>query len=283
MATNWDPVVRGHPSYLIFYLTLLLLSSIVLIAWFRARSRQVRKWVSIASAVGLFLVALFGLWLSPFGAEPVALDVIDDPGALEVSETPTEIVLWPAGGDPEVGIVFYPGARVDARAYARVLRPLAETGNGVVVVKAPLGIAFLAADFFEAWVDEHPEIDHWIVAGHSLGGVAASSAARSELIDGLLLWASFPATDISDVASLKAVSIYGTSDAIAEPEEILASASDLPETTRFSPIPGGIHSYFGDYGLQPGDGQPGTDRDTAQEQIATASMSLLEEVQDRQP
>lgn len=232
----------------------------------------------MTSAVGLALVGLLGLWLSPFGAEPVALEVLDDRGSLEVSETRTEVVLWPAEGDPNLGIIFYPGGRVDARAYARVLRPLAEAGSAVVVAKAPLGIAFLTAGFFEGWVQEHPEIEDWIVAGHSLGGVAASSAARSVLIDGLLLWASFPASDISEVGSLEVVSVYGTSDAIAEPEEILASAGDLPETTRFVPVEGGIHSFFGDYGLQPGDGRPGTDRTTAQDQIATASMSLIEQV-----
>lgn len=237
--------------------------------------------MSITSAAGLFLIALLGLWLSPFGAEPVALEVIDDGGSLEVSETWTEVVLWPAEGDPKVGVVFYPGARVDARAYSRVLRPLAEGGNIVVVVKAPLGIAFLSAGFSEAWVREHPEIEDWVAAGHSLGGVVASSAARSKSVDGLLLWASFPASDVSGIDSLEAVSVYGTSDAIAEPEDILASADDLPETTRFSPVEGGIHSFFGDYGLQPGDGQPGTDRDTAQDQIAAASLGLIESVQGR--
>lgn len=279
LATNWGPVVNGHPSYPIFYFAVLLVGTLLSIGLLRSGLRHRGNWLSLATSAGLLLLALLALWLSPFGAEPAALAVIDDPGGMEVTETWTELVMWPTEGDPTVGVVFYPGARVDARAYSRVFRPFVEEGSGVVLVKAPLGVAFLAAGFYETWIREHPGIDHWIVAGHSLGGVAASSAARSELIDGLLLWASFPAGDISGLESLKVVSVYGTNDAIAEPREILASAGDLPETTRFIPVQGGIHSYFGDYGLQPGDGQPGTDRATAQDEIVAASMRLMEEVQ----
>ena len=45
---------------------------------------------------------------------------------------------------------FQPGARVDPRAYAAILRPLAESGHVVVIVKQPLGIAFLATGALDA-------------------------------------------------------------------------------------------------------------------------------------
>jgi hypothetical protein len=50
-----------------------------------------------------------------------------------------------AGEDirPTTGFVFVPGARVDYRAYALVLRPLAEAGFLVVVLKEPFGFAVL--------------------------------------------------------------------------------------------------------------------------------------------
>jgi pimeloyl-ACP methyl ester carboxylesterase len=275
LSTNWDPVANSHPSYLILYLTALVLGLGVTIRGFIAGKPTGRLWVSSVGAVGLLVLALGALWLSPFAAEPVALDALNDPGSMAVTETSTEIVMEPRSEEATTGIVFHPGARVDARAYANVLRPLAEAGNHVVIVKEPLGIAFLSLGFTASWIEQHPQIDRWIVGGHSLGGVVAAGDAESLGTAGLLLWASFPASDISDSTALEVTSVYGTADAIATPEDVLASAPELPGAAVFVPIEGGIHSFFGDYGLQPGDGSPGTDRIAAQSQIASASLDLV--------
>jgi hypothetical protein len=40
-------------------------------------------------------------------------------------------------------------------------------------------------------------------------------------------------------------------------------------------IDGGIHAFFGDYGSQPGDGEPGTSREDAQAQIIAATLTAL--------
>ena len=54
----------------------------------------------------------------------------------------------PSGKDikPTTGLMFTPGARIDSRAYAHVLRPLAEAGYLVVVLKEPFGFSLLDAD-----------------------------------------------------------------------------------------------------------------------------------------
>ena len=41
-------------------------------------------------------------------------------------------------------------------------------------------------------------------------------------------------------------------------------------------IEGAVHSFFGDYGDQPGDGTPTIDREGAQDQIVAATLALLE-------
>jgi hypothetical protein len=40
-------------------------------------------------------------------------------------------------------------------------------------------------------------------------------------------------------------------------------------------LAGGIHAFFGDYGEQPGDGNPTITRADAQEQIRKATIALL--------
>jgi hypothetical protein len=74
------------------------------------------------------------------------------------------------------------------------------------------------------------------------------------------------------------MSVFGTNDDIATPEEIEESATELPPSTTFVPIEGAIHSYFGDYGPQRGDGTADVTRETAQREIAIASLRLLEEI-----
>jgi hypothetical protein len=276
LVSNWDPVVSGHPSYPILYAVLLALGLTVVVRGLRASEAARRTWPSYLAALGLLVLAFLGVWLSPFGADPVALAVLDDPGAVTIAETSTQIVLEPPGGASDLTVVFHPGARVDARAYLRVLHPIAEAGHQVVIVKEPLGIAFLSFGFTDDWRDDHPDVETWVVAGHSLGGVVASSDASEGGFDGLLLWASFPAGDISDVESLQVTSVYGTRDGFSEPARVEASAADLPSSAEFVVIDGAIHSYFGDYGLQPGDGEAAVEREVAQSEIVEASLTMLD-------
>ena len=43
-------------------------------------------------------------------------------------------------------------------------------------------------------------------------------------------------------------------------------------------VEGAVHSFFGDYGEQPGDGTPTISRDDAQRQIVAATVTLLERI-----
>jgi hypothetical protein len=275
LITNSGPIVNGHRSYLVLYIGSMLVAGGTIAFAVVRRERSVRLWLSVLAAVPLVILAAAGLWLSPFGATDVALDAMNDSGTVAVSESSTAIVMVPKEGDAQLGVVFYPGARVDARAYAHLLRPVAQAGYQVVIVKEPLGIAFLSTGFAATWVESHPEVETWVVSGHSLGGVVASSNADAEPdLAGLMLWASFPATDISD-AAISATSIFGTDDGLTTPEKIEESVPDLPSGTVFVPIEGAIHSYFGDYGLQSGDGVAGVPRDVAQAEIVEAALRFL--------
>ena len=44
---------------------------------------------------------------------------------------------------------------------------------------------------------------------------------------------------------------------------------------EFAAVQGGVHAFFGDYGAQPGDGDPGISREAAQEQITAATVDFL--------
>jgi hypothetical protein len=280
LLTNWGPVAAGHPSYVVFYVGLLAIAAATIGYATWKRSVQRRLWPSIVGAVLLVGLSIAAMWLSPFGATDVALDAMVTSTDVTVTESATRITLEPAEGPSDVGLIFYPGARVDARAYAHLLGAVAGAGHRVVIVKEPLGIAFFATSAARSIADADPEVARWVVGGHSLGGVVAGTNADDARFSGILFYASYPVSSIADTG-ITVSSVYGLNDAIAEPAVVEASASDLPPDAVLVPIPGAVHSFFGDYGNQPGDGQPGVPREQAQAEIAVATLDLLARVGDR--
>jgi pimeloyl-ACP methyl ester carboxylesterase len=163
-------------------------------------------------------------------------------------------------------------------------REIAEQGYLVVVVPMPLDLAVLGAGRASAVVDAFPEVERWAIGGHSLGGaMAANYAARNpDAIDGLALWAAYPASadDLSD-RDLAVVSIYGTEDGLATPDKVNASRALLPADTQWVPIEGGNHAQFGSYGSQRGDNAATIDEQTQRDQVVAATVELLAALEGR--
>ena len=275
--TGGGAILHGHPSYWLAYGIGIAAATVAIVLAFVWSRRPTRMGWSIVAVVALLLVGGVLWWLRPYVATTVALDALQSDAQVSVDSRVGEITMVPTSTPTGIGVIFLPGAKVDARAYGHILRPVAEAGHVVVIVKEPLGVAFLATGVAPSWAAAHPETETWVVAGHSLGGVvAAQNAAEQNDIDELILWASFPANDIS-ARPLTALSVFGTDDGLTTPDQIAASRSDLPPDTTFVPVEGAVHSHFGDYGVQPGDGEPSTGRTDAQAQIVSATLRFLEE------
>lgn len=243
----------------------------------RPRRRPVVRGLE-AFGIVVLLAAL--VYLRPLPASSVAVAAMAGGPGVTVVDGATRIELRPTAAARPTGLVFYPGALVDPRAYVPNLTPLAAAGYLVVILKLPYNIAFFDPRGAVAVMDAEPGISRWAVGGHSLGGVVASSAAAGTdpRVGGLLLWASYPNTSIADQTSLQVTSIFGSADGLATPAKIDASKVKLPPDTQYVEIVGGVHAFFGDYGDQAGDGTPTTSRDDAQRQIQAASLALLQRV-----
>jgi predicted alpha/beta-hydrolase family hydrolase len=286
-VTAWPAIVHGHPLYGVLLVLTIGLSVFAILKSFRPRDGM-RTWRKVLGIVGVVAFAAWiGLmaWLRPFPALEPALAAMESSSTVVVTESPTQIVLTPTAGASSTGVFFQPGAKVDARAYAAILRPLAEAGYTVVIPKQPLGIAFLATNAFESTRDANPQITDWFVGGHSLGGTVAAMDAEahsgdaSAPVKGLILYASYPASDMSETLSAKVLSVSGTEDGLATPADIEASRANLPKDAIFTPIEGGVHAFFGDYGPQPGDGTPTISQDEARQLIARNTLIFVSGVQ----
>lgn len=235
----------------------------------RRRALLIAGGFALAAALGGFV-----LWAeTPAGPGPEAVAALVSDARVHV-DAGRWIVLAPAGG-ATAGLVVYPGGRVDPRAYAPVARRIAERGYLVVIVPVRLNLALFDVDAAASVIAAFPQVERWAVAGHSLGGVAASSfAATHERVEGLVLWAAYPADDALRERSITVVSLVGSLDTVAG-DGVARARDKLPATTTFIVIDGGNHAQFGAYGAQDGD-SPATIPPAAQwDQTAAASAALL--------
>ncbi len=247
---------------------------------------RIRRWWWVLLVIPLLALSAFVVWgESTPSPMPEALAALERPARQDgvVVTTRDWLVFRPTAQEPASGLVLYPGARVDPRSYAPAARTIAAEGHLVVIVPMPLNLAFLAPQRVAAVTTAFPVVAHWAVGGHSLGGamVARFVHRNPSAVDGLVLWAAYPAAsdDLSD-RDVVVASIYGTRDGLATEEEVEASRALLPPDTTWVAIEGGNHAQFGWYGPQAGD-QPATiSRQEQQAQLIDATVTLLDELAD---
>lgn len=185
-------------------------------------------------------------------AEQEAASTVHANEEISVSETAQGILLSPADGASTTGLVFIPGAKVDPWAYAAILQGIVTEQDTTVVITRPwLNLAFFDLRGLDSFTSAAPEIDTWIVGGHSLGGVRACQLAADA--DALTLFASYCATDIAG-SGLSVLSIAGSEDLLTTPEDVADARALLPADAELVEIEGAAHASFGDYGAQSGDG-----------------------------
>jgi hypothetical protein len=248
--------------------------------------RALKRWWWLVPLVLILALGGFVIWASMAATPmPEALSALQSDAQVEV-ETEPWLVFRPVGGNPTVGLILYPGGRVDARAYAPTARALAQEGFLVVIVPMPLNLAIFGPDRAAEVMVAFPDIGRWAVGGHSLGGAMSARFAyqNSEAVEGLVLWAAYPASmdDLSGY-SLRVTSIYGTRDGLATEDKIAASRPLLPLDTSWVAIEGGNHAQFGWYGPQSGDQAATISREEQQKQIVAATLALLSRLGDRGP
>lgn len=206
----------------------------------------ISKKLRIALGIVVLLLALcagaFFWYVSDYyRAEDVALDVLSQDSGLSVQDNLT--VLSPSVPS-DTAIIFYPGAKVEAEAYLPLLEQIKQTGVTCILVHMPFRMAIFDASAAEDVMEQFPEIQHWYMAGHSMGGAMASQFAsgHQDEIDGLILLGAYIYGDYPDE---KTLTVYGSLNQSVE--------DHIDYTENIVEIEGGNHAQFGNYGPQKGD------------------------------
>jgi len=220
------------------------------------KSLPFRIFLGIAILLTILSATFFIYVSSYYKAGSLALSSLKSDSIVEVLDN-SNIIFKPASTSKNVGFIFYPGAKVEASAYAPIGRKIAASGYTVVIAKMNFNLAILSPNKADSIINENKDISNWVIGGHSLGGVMASDyALKEDRIKGLILLASYPQSkkDFTN-KPIKALSLWGENDKVADLNKINNSKSVMPSGSEFQEIKGGNHGGFGDYGHQKGDGE----------------------------
>ena len=204
-----------------------------------------RKGLRLATGVllaMLLLAAGFFWYVSDYyRAEDAALDVLASGENIEVRGSLT--ILSPSY-PTDTAIIFYPGAKVEGAAYLPLLDQLRRTGLTCILVEMPFRMAIFDVNAAEDVMAQFPEIRHWYLAGHSMGGAMASqfAAGHRDQVDGLILLGAYL---YGEYPSADTLTVYGSLNQSVEDK--------IDYTEHVVEIDGGNQAQFGSYGLQRGD------------------------------
>lgn len=175
--------------------------------------------------------------------------------------------------DAETGFIFYPGGKVEYTAYLPLMKHLASEGILCVLVEMPFHLAVMDIHAADEVLGLYPQVKHWYIGGHSLGGAMAASylSGCADQFDGLVLLGAYSTVDLSGT-DLSVLAVYGSEDAVMNREKYELNKGNLPEEFVEVVIDGGCHAYFGMYGAQDGDGTP---KITNEEQIRLTSEAII--------
>lgn len=240
-------------------------------------------------ALLVVLVGLLGYGvgvLQPFVLRPALVvgqdAVVADSGPVTTRLAEADgrvLVVEPVDARPRVAFVLYPGALVRPQAYEWIGHALASHGVITLIPEFGADLAFTNANRAEVVAETLAPGLPLVVGGHSLGGAMAAQFAADHVdgVAGLVLLGAYPpdGVDLSDAA-------FGAVTLLAEHDQVLDAAAQASAVDRLPPahsevvVTGAVHSFFGRYGPQAGDGVPTVDRATAERHIVATLLRFTD-------
>ncbi|MGB1254115.1 MAG: alpha/beta hydrolase, partial [Candidatus Promineifilaceae bacterium] len=135
-----------------------------------------RLLLGLVLIVTLAVVGLVG-WAT-VGAQPATQRAVDTLAANDVVREDGLLVFRP-NSPTTAALIYYPGGLVEPEAYAVTAQGIADAGYLVILPKMPLNLAVTDANRAESIVAAFPEIESWVIGGHSLGGSMAAEYAKN--------------------------------------------------------------------------------------------------------
>lgn len=238
--------------------------------------RRRMKRILLALSVVIMLLLGTAVWyLWPYAPDATAVQAMQSDNTIKVTTDSNAIVIEPAH-EPiqQIGIIFYPGAKVEPESYAPLARDFATLGYRTIIARMPLNLALLGENRASLLMKRYPD-QPFVIGGHSMGGAFAgrftASNKKNENVRGLFLLGAY--TDQPQTSHV--LSVLASQDFVLDQQTYHRYRSNLPKTTQTLTIAGGNHAQFGDYGSQPGDGQATISRVEQRQQVVKSVVNWI--------
>jgi dienelactone hydrolase len=246
--------------------------------------RNFRRWIRF----GFFTWAILSTTylLNSFRTQGVAPELLQNSKTVVVHSTSQSLEFQPKKHN-DAGIIFICGAGVAAEAYAPLLRPLAEEGHPVKIVRLPWRLAPFESNKLEAirraiaLAQDKDGPRHWVISGHSLGAALSCRVIQEDpekFSAMVLIGSTHPKADDLSQLKIPVTKVFGDKDGVAPMDDVLANKKLLPASTAWYNIEGANHSQFGHYGWQILDGRPGIPREEQQEQTRSVILKTIRKI-----
>lgn len=190
------------------------------------------------------------------------------------------LVFRPTATGPKTGIILYPGAHCTIPGYAEILKPIAAAGYLVVGVKMPFEFSIFAPNRADQVRAAFPEIENWIIAGHSMGGAMAGRYAdiHQDGLAGLIFLDAYPpqSNSLAD-STLPVLHVHRALPDGTPPQKFAEMKYLFPANSRWVAVPGGNHMNFGSFigGAYVEEWEPQISRESQHRQIVQAILDWL--------
>ena len=232
-----------------------------------------KKRILIPAGILLLLAAVSVIYVSIYyRADAAAAAALSSGDAVTVSDIGKGWLF--DGPSEDTALIFYPGAKVEASAYAPLLHLLAEQGMDAFLVEMPLRFAFLDQNAAGRIMDQY-SYKNWYVGGHSLGGAMAASwaAGNGEKLRGVVLCAAYPTKKLDP--ALTEILLYGSEDLVLNMDRLRKGDKYSADHVTEHVIEGGNHAQFGNYGIQKGDGTASISAAQQQEEAVRVILGAI--------
>jgi Alpha/beta hydrolase family len=246
--------------------------------------RRLLSFIGILALMALGFGA--GVFYMFFPRAPVILNqdaVVDSVATSEArvslkSDAGQYIDIEPVGTATTL-FIFYPGGLVRPQAYEWLGVALAPLGVRTVIPVFTADLAVTAPNRATQLLEKLGTYERVVIGGHSLGGAMAARYALNNAgtLDGLVLMGAFSAEgDNLSVFELPTLVLAAEHDGLATLDEVKAGLVRLPRDATLEIIEGSVHSFFGRYGPQRGDGLPTVSRTQAEADIIQTLSTFFE-------
>ena len=150
--------------------------------------RSLSKRLLLAAGIIVLVLAVgagaFFWYVSDYyRAQDTALEVLAQGTGISARDGLT--ILSPSYAT-DTALIFYPGAKVEAEAYLPLLDQIRSKVVTCILVHMPFHMAIFDPGAAEDVIRQFPQIRHWYIAGHSMGGAMASKFASEhpDMVEG---------------------------------------------------------------------------------------------------